>query len=703
MTIQEVLSYFNKVKQLKSNSYQCQCPCHNDKTASLTISYENNRILMHCHAGCNINDILLQTGLRMSDLYNEKVAKNWKSSIEAYIKKPIEAEYHYFSVSNEYLYSKLRFEGKDIRYGVIKNDRFNIGLKNQNKSIYMLPQMVQAVKSGKQIFFVEGEKDVDTLNKLGLTAVTCGSAEDWKEEFAHYFTGAKVVILPDNDDAGIMLKRKVMHDIHLYAHYVKWTLTSTEEKGDVTDYLVKEKHTKEQLLQLVEEATTHYAPWITVNEKTGRVYVNEGILAECVQKSLRYILLRRKDVEQDQFCIYENGLYEKSKKEEIKSYIRRYLPRELVKNALLDCIYNLLRASKDNVVDFEDIDTDENLINVKNGIYNIEKKELQPHSDKVYSTFQLNCNYTSEYAEPKIWLKYINDLCTDISGQVDNSKIMILQEMTGLILSNIIFSKTKKCLLLYSALGNTGKSIFINVISRIIGIENTINIPIQKLSDRFSLGDVYGKRLIGVGDQGKQDIQDSSIFKGLTGGDYQRCERKNKDAYDFLFKGGIFMACNDLPCFVDDKGGHVFERITLIKCTNVIPEEKRDALLKDKILKEVNGIFRWGLIGLHRLIANNYKFTHSDSCDLAMAEYRNTIDTLYAYIDEKCEITDNPKDRIDKTEFEAAYESWCHLNQRKAVHKRNIPSRMEELGIQCIKSNGFPCYKNIVFLDDLLL
>lgn len=85
-----------------------------------------------------------------------------------------------------------------------------------------------------------------------------------------------------------------------------------------------------------------------------------------------------------------------------------------------------------------------------------------------------------------------------------------------------------------------------------------------------------------------------------------------------------------------------------------------------------------------------------------MAEYRNTIDTLYAYIDENCEITNNPKDRIAKTEFESAYESWCHLNQRKAVHKRNIPNRMEELGIQCGIVDGYKYYKNITFFDDLL-
>ena len=69
--------------------------------------------------------------------------------------------------------------------------------------MYRLPELVKAVKDGYPVYIVEGEKDVETLRELGYTATTAGSANDWKKEYAAYFTGARVVILPDNDKPGL--------------------------------------------------------------------------------------------------------------------------------------------------------------------------------------------------------------------------------------------------------------------------------------------------------------------------------------------------------------------------------------------------------------------------------------------------------------------------------------------------------------------
>lgn len=50
MHINEILKYFNGIKKIGNDSYQCLCPNHADKEASLTITEENNKILMYCHA-----------------------------------------------------------------------------------------------------------------------------------------------------------------------------------------------------------------------------------------------------------------------------------------------------------------------------------------------------------------------------------------------------------------------------------------------------------------------------------------------------------------------------------------------------------------------------------------------------------------------------------------------------------------------------
>ena len=52
-----------------SGRFNGLCPAHDDKSASLSITLENDKILLYCHAGCNIDDICLSLGIEKSDLF----------------------------------------------------------------------------------------------------------------------------------------------------------------------------------------------------------------------------------------------------------------------------------------------------------------------------------------------------------------------------------------------------------------------------------------------------------------------------------------------------------------------------------------------------------------------------------------------------------------------------------------------------------
>lgn len=67
---------------------------------------------------------------------------------------------------------------------------------------YRLPELL-AADPGRAVFVVEGEKDADRLASLGLVA-TCNSqgAGKFGAELIPHFTGRKVVIIADNDQAG---------------------------------------------------------------------------------------------------------------------------------------------------------------------------------------------------------------------------------------------------------------------------------------------------------------------------------------------------------------------------------------------------------------------------------------------------------------------------------------------------------------------
>ena len=109
-------------------------------------------------------------------------------------------------------------------------------------TIYRRQEVDIAIAEGRAIFLVEGEKDVETLEAWGLVATTnSGGAKHWTPDMAKLLTGADVVIIPDNDDAGregAELKAKSLKGIarrirmlDLAAH-----VPGLPPKGDVTDW-----------------------------------------------------------------------------------------------------------------------------------------------------------------------------------------------------------------------------------------------------------------------------------------------------------------------------------------------------------------------------------------------------------------------------------------------------------------------------------
>ena len=690
MQLDEFLRHFDGVKRIGTgNTYKALCPCHNDKEPSLSISLgEENRILLKCFSNCHYLDILAAVGLTKVDLFNNdrtKQEKSWRKKIEDYVNKPIEAVYDYKDAKGKYLYSKIRFVGKFIKYVVVDNkaDRYKLGKPEGAYTLYNLPAALKAIKKGFPVYITEGEKDVDTLKKLHFTAVTAGGVGDWRSEFAHYFTGARVVILPDNDAPGLDLKDKIIADLKPFAHSIKWVVTSKAEHGDVTDYLTKEGHTKEDLKKLIDEVSAVAAPWIQITERkdgSKKQSVNPGLLKACISEHLSY-----KTVDGSYYW-YENGYYKRTDKNTVKAKISAYIPDGIANDNLLNNVYNLMLADVDHMAREEEFNNEENYINFKNGLYNLTTRKLEPHNEHILYTRQINTEYIEGANVADVtsaFTKFIGDLCKGVDGAIDWQKYKALQEILGLAISNVYGHRTKKAAILYSPIGNTGKSQFLSLISNLIGPEHITTIPLQNMNEdkgRFAFANAGLIRLIMNGDQGKATIKDSSIFKQVTGGDYIKTEGKGKDIKALVFKGFIIIACNDLPYFADDKGDHVYRRMYIVPCTHEVPEKERDASILNKMLEELPAIANWAIEGLHRLRDNNYNFSEVAAGQEVIANYRKNSDTVYSFLmDEGYIITKNPADKVSKKELLTAYNKYCLDNGRQAVGVRQFGERIKKL------------------------
>jgi hypothetical protein len=158
------------------------------------------------------------------------------------------------------LYEVVRFEPKDFRQrrpdglgGWIWN------LDDTRRVLYRLPELIELRALDHPIFIVEGEKDVENLRALNIPATTnAGGAGKWRDEYSECFSGADVVVIPDNDDAGRNHAVQVAHSLTGIAARVRvldlavhWP--GCPSKCDVSD-LLDTGQTREQLDALIDRA-----------------------------------------------------------------------------------------------------------------------------------------------------------------------------------------------------------------------------------------------------------------------------------------------------------------------------------------------------------------------------------------------------------------------------------------------------------------
>lgn len=72
MSADTLLSRLEKVKRTGAGSWLARCPAHADRSPSLSIAERDERVLLHCFAGCSALDVLGAVGLDFADVMPPK-------------------------------------------------------------------------------------------------------------------------------------------------------------------------------------------------------------------------------------------------------------------------------------------------------------------------------------------------------------------------------------------------------------------------------------------------------------------------------------------------------------------------------------------------------------------------------------------------------------------------------------------------------
>ncbi len=227
---------------------------HEDKTPSLSIvKFPDGNWRMKCfgcgEAGDPVHYLQKQQGMSFIEAveYLTREANLAPMATQARVVK----EYDYYhGTSGELLYQVQRLEPKGFRCRrPDPSGNWVWDMCGVQRVLYRLPRLI-GLAPGSTVYYCEGEKDVETLERHGLVATThAGGVGSYKPDLIDPIKHLRLVVVPDNDEPGKQLMRRVWADARQRKMQVGFLLLPDQYK-DSTEYF-QGGHSAEEFTALV--------------------------------------------------------------------------------------------------------------------------------------------------------------------------------------------------------------------------------------------------------------------------------------------------------------------------------------------------------------------------------------------------------------------------------------------------------------------
>lgn len=229
--------------------------------------------------------------------------------------------------------------------------------------------------------------------------------------------------------------------------------------------------------------------------------------------------------------IYRNGIYE-SGDEQIEAAMIEHIPNLSRSKRLEVLAYLGLLVSKESGV------ADANLIAFKNGVLNIADDTFTDFSPEYVITNKIPHNYNPD-AKSELLEGVMRKLACG-----DENVYSLLYQSIG-----YCFYRRNELRKSFFLLGEkrNGKSTFLDMVGTLLGEDNTANLDLCEIGDRFRTAELTGK-LANIGDDINDEwVSNTAIFKKVVSGDTVTAERKGKDPFKLRSFAKFFFSANSLP------------------------------------------------------------------------------------------------------------------------------------------------------------
>jgi len=686
MQINEIIPRFSGVKPNGKNSYQAKCPCHDDKTASLTISEQNNKILMYCHAGCDVQSICAAVGISQSDLFTEPIPTI--SSKKETMREV--CRYIYTDADGIPIHTTIRYEPKSFRQAAL-NPNGSIkewSLKNTNTVLYNLPAVIAA----HTVYIVEGEKDADNLKGLGFVATTSPmGASKWKRSYTETLRGKNVIIIPDNDAAGRKHVETVCLALKGNAQSVKIArLTGVPNKGDVSDYLA-EAHSYEEAqnmilsLPLTEDLTAVYADTIPTSSVIADVEISDYSDIGVADAFSRYYGGIARFSSSLGWLVWDGKRWDKSdlKAQSVEVSFTDIIREQALKSGDKDYIkfatrmrsYNrvqgVLGIAKSRLeISNDELDSNPCDFNTPAGIVDLKTGKIRPHEPKAFCTKMTGVSPVKQKSE--LFEKFLDDITL---GNAELKKY--IQCIAGMSCLGKVYNEV---LIIAYGGGHNGKSTLFNTLYEILG-DYSGKIPAECLTTKAKnpkndLAELSGKRLVIASETEEGNRLSTAMLKQVSSTDPLSAEKKFRDPFVFIPTHSLVLYTNHLPKIGSDDNG-TWRRLVPVPFTAKI--ENPQLNLAERLFEEAGGaILQWCIEGAEMFIKNGYRLPENVAVNSAKEQYRAENDWAAQFLDDCCNVA--PYQAESGSKMYEAYTAWCLKTGEYKRASRDFAHALEAKG-----------------------
>ena len=267
----------------------------------------------------------------------------------------------------------------------------------------------------------------------------------------------------------------------------------------------------------------------------------------------------------------------------------------------------------------------QNLINLKNGTFNLDTLKLQPFNPDDYLFYQLDFNFEPN-AVNNTFMKYLETTIPD-----KDTRQTLQEALGGIFIKNNTIKLEYS--LFFNGSGSNGKSTLLDIIEVLLGDENISRVPLSRLKEEYYIMRLQHK-LVNISPENNMTNFDKDIFKmtssqePLLGRDPREKPQEINDYGRFIY------AVNELKLSDYENTYGFWRRFIIIPFEVEFDEHTKDPEMFNKILNDgLSGVFNWILEGAKRILSRDKKNIFiSEKCNLEVKKLQRDTDPVIQFI-----------------------------------------------------------------------